>query len=240
MAEPGSKIAESDKRPVVEDLLLKGMPTKRISRYLREMYGLNFSEKTIADFRDNFFRSENGVVNQLIQASRDLVDNDPPATSDRELLSQYFSFKQTHGDLGLIYERVRKLKEFADKMPFDESYDKRISMLLTTAEAIRTRVYKHQYEQMRKGILLNVGKKIVMAAINVFLPYIPSDKRKDAVTKFEAIIKPMLGMSSTPDEPEDIIDIKEEMDIASSEPAPPAPDLGDIDMGMGESDAPAA
>ncbi len=234
MAEAGNKIATSDKRPVIDDMLLKGMPPKRIARYMREMYNEQFTEKTISDYRDNFFRSEKGIVHQLIQASQDLADKEQPATSDREILSQYFSFKQTHGDLAMIYERIRVLQELAVKYPFDDSYDERIVKLLNQAENIRTRVFRHQYENIRRAILLNVGKKIVMAAINVFLPYIQSERRREAVERFEAIVKPLLGLTALPDEPADISALKEEMGQASAEPAPPTmdpddPALGDTD-----------
>jgi hypothetical protein len=231
MAEAGNKIATSDKRPVIDDMLLKGMPPKRIARYMREMYNEQFTEKTISDYRDNFFRSEKGIVHQLIQASQDLADKEQPATSDREILSQYFSFKQTHGDLGMIYERIRVLQELAVKYPFDDSYDERIVKLLNQAENIRTRVFRHQYENIRRSILLKVGKKIVMAAINVFLPYIQAEKRREAVERFEAIVKPLLGLTAVPDEPADISALKEEMNQASSEPAPP---VGPVDLDLGD------
>lgn len=232
MAEPGNKIATSERRALVDDMLLKGMPPKRIARYMREMYNEQFTEKTVQDYRDNFFRGENGVITQLIAAAQNLADNDPPPTSDREILAQYFSFKQTHSDLALIYERIRVLKELAIKYPFDESYDDRIVRLLAQAESTRTRVFRHQYEQMRRAILLNVGKKICMAAVNVFLPYIESGKRKQATERFEAIVRPLLGLTMSKEDPQDIQDIKEEMAAGSAEP--PAPDTGIDDDILGD------
>lgn len=212
MPEPGDKIAQYERRAVVDDLLLKGMPPKRICRYLFEMYSDRFTEKAITDYRANFFRNENGIVNQIIKASQELADHDPPPTSDREVLASYFTFKRTKEDLDLIYERIRALREIATKMPYDDSYDKRIVLLLAQAEAIRNRVFRHQYEQIRKAVVLNIGKKICMAAINVFLAYVPSDKRKEAVERFDALVKPMLGLTAIPDEPDDISEIKSDLE----------------------------
>lgn len=220
MAEPGDKVAQSDKRALIDDLLLKGMPPKRIVLYLRNVHNFNdFTEKAIADYRAVHFRSENGLVAQIIKASQELADREPPATSDRELLAGYFSFKATNDDLKLLYDRIKTVKEFAEKYPFDESYDERLVKLMAQAESIRTRVFRHQYEHIRKAVLLNIGKKICMAAVNVFLAYIPSDRRKEAVQKFEAIVKPMLEMT-TNEAAEAISDVG---DIVEGEARPEAP-----------------
>lgn len=217
MPEPGSKVNESPRRALIDDLLMKGMPPKRIVRYMREMYNEQFTEKAISDYRTNFFRSDNGIVNQIIKASQDLADKEHPPTSDREMLASYFTFKKTRDDLDIIYERIRAVRKLANEMPFDDNYDKRLVLLFSQAESIRNRVFRHQYEQIRKAILLNIGKKICMAAINVFLVYIPTDRRKEAVERFEALVKPMLGLTAIPEEPEDIAVAKE----GAVDPLPP-------------------
>lgn len=210
MPEPGDKVAQHEKRALIDDLLLKGMPPKRIVLYLRNVHNCNdFTEKSIADYRAVHFRSENGLVAQIIKASQELADREPPPSSDRETLAGYFSFKATNDDLKLLYDRIKVVKEYAEKYPFDESYDERLVRLMGQAESIRTRVFRHQYEHIRKAVLLNIGKKIVMAAVNTFVAYIPSDKRREAVTKFEALVKPMLEMSVI-ESPDEVIDLPPE------------------------------
>ena len=224
----GKSVAESAKRPIVDDLLLKGMPPRRIVMYMREMHGEILAEKSVIDYRDNYFRSEHGIVAQIIKASQDLSDTEPPPTSDREMLAGFFTLKKTREDLDLIYDRIRKMKDLAERYPFDDSYDARIVDYLAKAESIRSRVFRHQYEMIRKAVILNIGKKIVTAAINVFLPYITGEKRKESVQRFEDIIKPMLGLAPEKEEPSDIQDIRADTDSSNPEKSDGVPGGSDV------------
>jgi hypothetical protein len=120
------------------------------------------------------------------------------------------------------------MRDLAKKYPFDDTYDKRLIGYLAQAESIRTRVFRYQYEQMRKAVLLNIGKKLCMAAINIFLPYVHSEKRKEAVAKFEDVIKPLLGLTAVNEEPADIREVRDGIDAAKdvppADPAAPTPD----------------
>ena len=81
---------------------------------------------------------------------------------------------------------------------------------LQKAEGIRNRVFKSQYEDLRKSLLLNIGKKIVSAAIGVLMPYIPYNKQSEAKQRFLSAIEPLLSKEANPEEPEEIREIKEE------------------------------
>ena len=190
----GMQIVENKNRALIDDLLIKGMPINRIVRYMAAMYNDLITEKTLRSYRDNYFNSDKGIVAQIIKATHELSDKALPEGSDRELVAGYFSISQTNEDIKSLYDRIKVLRAFADKYPFDESYDKRISEYTALIERVKDRVYKQQYEQIRKAIILNIGKKICLAAINIFLPYIEADKRKDVVTRFENVIKPMLDL----------------------------------------------
>jgi len=210
VTQEGNKIATSDLRPQVDKYLTGGMSPRNISRYLRAEHGKTFHEKTVKDYRDNYFRKEDGPIGAIVKVTENLVENDLPAKSDMEMFSRHFSFKSTNSDLELIYGRIRELKVRASAFPWDDTYDKRIATYLAQAEGIRSRVFRYQYEGIRKSILLNAGKKIVTAAISIFLPYVTPSRRKEAVTRFQSTVAPLLGMVVVPDEPEDIITIREE------------------------------
>lgn len=212
MSELGKKISESKHRPQIDEYLNGGMSPKKVARYMAAEHGETFNEKTIKDYRDNIFRKKDGPIGAIVQVTRNLADNELPATSERELMSRHFSFRSTNADLELIYDRIRTLKISAITFPFDDTYDKRIATYLAQAEGIRTRVFRYQYENIRRAVLLNIGKKIVTAAISVFLPYVVPGKRKEVVGRFQSMVAPLLGLPAVPEEPKDIKDLKESSD----------------------------
>jgi len=214
----GMKVAQSSIRPLIDELLVKGFSAKKIARQLYESnQEETFSEGTIADYRANFFRAGDSPLMQVVKVTQDLGANEPPPSNDHETLAQHFTFKSTKFDLDLLYERIAKLKTLADAHPDDDQYDNRIKSYMDQAEKIRGRVFKHQYEQIRRAIMLTVGKKICMAAVSIFLPYIPAEKRNEAVSRFESMIGPLLDIRKLPDAPG-------EVDIVGDNPAavPPA------------------
>lgn len=214
----GMKISQSPLRPLIDEMLMRGVSVKRIARQLYESGSQEtFSESTISDYRANFFRTGQSTLMQVVKVTQDLGDNELPPANDHETLAQHFTFKSTKFDLDLIYGRVKKLLVLADANPDDDQYDNRIKSLMDHAEKIRARVFKFQYEQMRRAIMLTTGKKICVAAVSTFLPYIPADKRTLAVKQFESMVGPLLDVRKLPDAPG-------EVDIVVDNPAavPPA------------------
>lgn len=224
----GMKIAQSHMRPLIDELLMKGLSAKKIARQLYESgQEETFSENTIADYRANFFRQGDSPLMQVVKVTQDLADNDPPPTTDHETLAAHFTFKSTKEDLDLIYDRIRKLKVLADNNPDDDQYDLRIKGLMDQAEKIRARVFKYQYEQIRRAIMLTIGKKICMAAVSIFLPYIAPNKRDEAVRRFESMIGPLLDVRKLPDDPGQAETVKPSAPPApAAELPPPAPEDG--------------
>lgn len=198
----GNKIAQSPLRPTIDELILKGLSSKKIAHHLFESGASDtFSEKTISDYKANIFRQKDSPLMAVAAVAQNLTDNDPPPGNSGEMLASHFTFNSTKSDLDFIYTRINALKILADANPEDDQYDKRIQDYMNRAEKIRERVFKFQYEQIRRAILVSVGKKICMAAVSIFLPYIPKEKRAEAVERFESAVTPMLGKRDMPAEP---------------------------------------
>jgi hypothetical protein len=204
----GFKISQSELRPQIDELLARGYSPKRIARILVEEGKEAFSENTISEYKRNYFRREDSPLMSVVKVARNLAENELAPTNSREYLAHHFTFKKTKEDLDRIYERIRTLEKLAKEEPDDDSYDKRICHYMDMAEKIRVRVFRHQYEQMRRAVLVTIGKKICMAAVSIFLPYIASEKRDEAVRRFEDMVQPLLGVGAVPEEPEDIEEMR--------------------------------
>jgi hypothetical protein len=213
----GIKISQSPLRPAIDELILRGLSAKKIARHLFETGASDtFSEKTISDYKSNFFRTQDSPLMAVAKVAQDLVNNDPPKNGD--MFASHFTFTSTKADLDMIYERIEALKKLAKENPDDEQYDKRLFAALESAGKIRDRVYKFNYEQIRRSILITVGKKICMAAVSIFLPYIAKDKRAEVLERFESAVTPMLGIRDLPGDPD-----TEEAEIVVSAPAAAKP-----------------
>lgn len=224
----GNKIAQSPLRPTIDELILKGFSSKKIAHHLFESGASDtFSEKTISDYKANIFRQKDSPLMAVAAVVQNLTDNDPPPGNNSEMLASHFTFNSTKADLDFIYSRINTLKILAEANPEDDQYDKRIQDYMNRAEKIRERVFKFQYEQIRRAILVSVGKKICMAAVSIFLPYVNKDKRAEAVERFESAVTPMLGKRDMPSEPfaedAEIVESAPSAAVAVAPTPPPAP-----------------
>ena len=201
------KIAVSDARSLIDKMLLEKRSCSDICREVADKHKLVFHPDDIESYGKEMFLRGNSTIHQVIKVVRDINANELPGNSEFEKLSMNFSFQKTNEDLDMLYDRIRQLKKLADANPEDASYDKRIKDHLAQAEAIRTRVFRHQYEHIRKAVLLSQGKKICLAAISVLMPYIHRDHKDEALKKFQAAIEPLLDAKAIPDRPDDIIDL---------------------------------
>jgi len=201
------KIAVSDARSLIDKMLLEKRSCSDICREVADKHKLVFHPDDIESYGKEMFLRGNSTIHQVIKVVRDINANELPGNSEFEKLSMNFSFQKTNEDLDMLYDRIRQLKKLADANPEDASYDKRIKDHLAQAEAIRTRVFRHQYEHIRKAVLLSQGKKICLAAISVLMPYIPGVHKDEALKKFQSAIEPLLDAKAVPDRPDDIIDL---------------------------------
>ena len=205
----GIRIETSDARPLVDDLMMRGNGDSVIALQVKQKFGLGFSSEAVREYRREHFEAGKSAIHQIIKVTKDIANNDLPPDNDRDVLAVYFSFKKTTEDLDLVYDRIRKLKTHAEAEPEKPSYDKRIKDYLAQAEAIRTRVFRHQYENIRKALLLTIGKKLCLAAVSILMPYINPDKKDEALRRFQSAIEPLLDAKAVPDMPEDILKMHE-------------------------------
>jgi hypothetical protein len=197
-------ILKSEARPLIDQMLLEQAKPALIARAVAEKMGIIFQPDDIARYQSEQFDAGESPLQQIAKVARDIANGEPPPTDEFAKLSLNFSFKKTNEDLELLYDRIRKLRKRADEEPEDPTYDRRIKEYIAQAEAIRTRVYKHQYEQIRHAILLTVGKKLCTAAISILMPYIHKEYRSEAMRRFQSAVEPLLDMRSLPDMPVDV------------------------------------
>ena len=202
------RIASSPARALLEQKLLAGTPLDKIAQEIATETGEAFDVGAIEMYQAKYLAAGKGLCNDVINVSRDLSKFEMPAVSEIDTLSSYFSFKKTNEDLNLIYERIRELNTLAKSNPDNDSFDKRISEYIKRADCIKERIVKSQYEDLRKSLLLNMGKKLVIAAIGVLMPYIAHDRRDEARKRFMSAIEPLINNEMVPPDPSDIIDIR--------------------------------
>lgn len=206
------KVASSKSRALIEELLIARKPAAEIIKTVAEKTGEAFDIDDINEYNREYLMAGKGLVNEVINVTKDMAKHEIPPSNDAEHLSHFFSFKNTTDDLEMIYARVRELREQAKAHPDDDTFDSRVVKYLDQAEKIRARVIKNQFDNLRKTILLTIGKKIVTAAVAVFLPYIPRDHRDEARKKFLAAIEPLINTEIVPPAPADIQEVKRDLD----------------------------
>jgi len=199
------RIAAHEARPLIEALIAERAPSSAISEAVVQKYGILFEPADIEKYRQQSMLEEGSPIRQIVKVTGDLAGSELPPTDELSKLSFNFSFQKTNEDLDLLYDRIRKLKVLADANPDDPTFDRRIAEYISKAEAIRTRVFRNQYEQIRQAILLTIGKKICTAAISILFPYIPKDFRPEAMRRFQASIESLLDAKVIPDAPADAI-----------------------------------
>lgn len=211
------KVAASPARAKIEEKILAGIEPILISQQIAIETNLAVEPEEIIAYKKKYLKEGKGLCHDIMSATRDLAKFELPAATEIDTLSSYFSFQRTNDDLELIYERVRELTELARKNPSDDNYDKRVCDYLKRAESIRERIFKGQFEDLRRSILLNIGKKIVVAAISVLMPYVGYGKRDEAKRLFMDAIEPLLNPNMAPPVPADIEKIVEEANGKSTE-----------------------
>jgi hypothetical protein len=202
------KVASSLARALIEQKILAGTPVDIIAQEVATETGEALDVGAIQAYQKKYLQNGKGLCNDVINTTKDMSKFELPAVSEIDTLSSYFSFKKTNEDLTLIYDRIRDLNTLARQNPDNDSFDKRISEYIKRADCIKERIVKSQYEDLRKSLLLNMGKKLVIAAIGVLMPYIAYDKREEARKRFMSAIEPLINNEIVPPDPEDIIDLK--------------------------------
>lgn len=198
------KIAASTSRPIIDQGLMEGVGYVVISQRVRETGGEIFEPEAIEDYHIHAFKRGDSTVHQIIRMTQNIDSGELPANNSNDKLSTYFSFAKTTEDLDMIYDRIRELRVAARANPEQSSYDRRIKDYLAQAESIRNRVFRHQYENIRRAVLMTVGKKICLAAVSILIPYVNREKKQEALRRFQAAIEPLLDPKIIPSPPSDM------------------------------------
>ena len=205
------RVAASKSRGLIEELLISKHTCDDIIKIVALKTGEAFELEEIKEYQKEYLNKGRGLVSQVFDVARNMAKAELPVVDEVDQLSKHFSFQKINEDLELIYNRIRELKHAADMNLEDDTYDVRIVKYLAQAESIRTRVVKNQFDGLRKSILLTIGKKIVVAAVSVFMPYIPTAKRDEAKRRFLSAIEPLIDAEVLPPKPVDIEEIEEDL-----------------------------
>lgn len=227
-------IERSEIRPFIDERFLAGDNVHKVSMAVHAKYGVCLSSQILKDYRDFCLANGSSPLQQVIKVTENLAKNDMPPQDGRDAIAQHFSFNRDATELDMLYERIRKLMVLADEHPENPTYDRRAKEWMAHTEAIRMRVYKFQYEQVRRAILVTVGKKLVLAAVSILLPYIPVCFREEALKRFQNAIEPLLDARELPDTP---VDISSGVVAVSPVPAPTASAIDADPLAVTESPA---
>lgn len=205
------KVAASQARALIEEMLLARKPIPEIMQAVAAKTGEAFDIDDIKAYREEYTDKGRSLITEVLGISKNMAQHEIPPLTDADQLSQYFSFKNTNDDLEMIYDRIRELREDAKKRPEDDTLDSRVIKYLDQAEKIRQRVIKNQFDDLRKTILLTIGKKIASAAVSVFLPYVTPSRKDEARKKFLSAIEPLIDSEIVPKVPDDIQEVEKDI-----------------------------
>lgn len=210
-------IASSEYRMDIEKrLFFTDTPLHKLAMELSKEFNEVITVEMLYAYKQKYSFKGKSLTETVVKATQDLVKSELPPSTDIDELSIYFSYKRINEDLQIIYDRIEALNRLAIDSPGDDSYDKRIDNYIKRAESIRQGIIKNQFNNLRKAILLNIGKKIAVAAIGIFMPYVSPVNRDEAKRRFMAAIEPLLNMDIIEKEPINITEIREARNGESS------------------------
>jgi hypothetical protein len=183
------KIEKSPKRIEIEKRIIELMHQKNpieISTILTQEFGEVFEPFDVEYYIKKYISSGNSIVKKVADAA-DVSFNLGIDNSILEV-SRRFSISEINKEFEIIYDRVKKLYELAKIYPDDPSYDRRIVAYLERASILRSVIMKDYMTEIKKNIMLDIGKRIILGAISIFIPYIPDSKKIEAKNKFMSFI----------------------------------------------------
>lgn len=202
-----SKIASSKNRLDIESKIIAGVSAEEICMYALREHNEVLTVPDIEEYKAKYILPCKGLIHKIAESAKDLSKREIPPVSEVDRLSGFFSFQKANEDLDMIYSRIKELKALAVSDPSEDSYDKRIAEYLKRVDAIKASLLKNQFEDLRRSVLMNIGKKIAIAAINTLLPFIKFEDRDVARQKFMRAIEPLVN-PEVPQEPEEIQEIR--------------------------------
>jgi hypothetical protein len=184
-------IQESECRHEVDSMLIRDMPLREIIESINEKFKTGYTIRDIEEYRRKHYWVGKDTATRLVDVAKN-INGAMGVQVALDRLEHHLSFKKTCDELDALDNRIAQLRELAALHPDDPSYDKRIKDYMSQAESTKSRVFRHQYDNVRKAILLTLGKKLCLTAVSIMVPFIPRDKRDEAIRRFQAAIEPLL------------------------------------------------
>jgi len=188
------KIEKSPKRIEIEKRIIELMPQKNpieISTILTQEFGEVFEPFDVEYYIKKYISNGRAIIQKVVDAANESLN----LNIDNSVLevSRKFSISEINREFEIIYDRIKKLYELAKIYPDEPSYDRRIVAYLERASILRSVVMKDYMTEIKKNIMLDIGKRIILGAISIFIPYIPDSKKIEAKDKFMAFISNLLS-----------------------------------------------
>jgi hypothetical protein len=188
------KIEKSPKRIEIEKRIIELMPQKNpieISTILTQEFGEVFEPFDVEYYIKKYISNGKAIIQKVVDAANESLN----LNIDNSVLevSRKFSISEINREFEIIYDRIKKLYELAKIYPDEPSYDRRIVAYLERASILRSVVMKDYMTEIKKNIMLDIGKRIILGAISIFIPYIPDSKKIEAKDKFMAFISNLLS-----------------------------------------------
>jgi hypothetical protein len=188
------KIEKSPKRIEIEKRIIELMPQKNpieISTILTQEFGEVFEPFDVDYYIKKYISNGKAIIQKVVDAANESLS----LNIDNSVLevSRKFSISEINKEFEIIYDRIKKLYELAKIYPDEPSYDRRIVAYLERASILRSVVMKDYMTEIKKNIMLDIGKRIILGAISIFIPYIPDSKKIEAKDKFMAFISNLLS-----------------------------------------------
>jgi len=188
------KIEKSPKRIEIEKRIIELMPKKspvEISIIITQEFGEVFEPLDVEYYINKYISNGNAIIQKVVDAAEESLN----LGIDNSVLevSRKFSISEINKEFEIIYDRIKKLYELARMYPDEPSYDRRIVAYLERASILRSVVMKDYISEIKKNIMMDLGKRIILGAISTFIPYIPDTKKIEAKDKFMAFISNLLS-----------------------------------------------
>ncbi|MEM5778695.1 MAG: hypothetical protein QXK49_03650 [Candidatus Aenigmatarchaeota archaeon] len=206
-----NKIFNSKYRIEIEKYIFENIADKsfeEISVELSNKYDLIITPEDVEDYYRKVIVQGKALITQVANASKDVTELDFNLDKDLSNVVARFSYDVLSKEFNLIYDRIEELYKYAKNDPQNSSYDKRIIAYLERANQLRNFILKDAFEDLKRSVIADVGKRIIISAFSTFLHYIPDEYKNEAKDKFMNAIKKIIQNNLK--EPEEIKKIREE------------------------------
>ncbi len=206
-----NKIYKAKNRLELEKYIIENIKDKSfeiLSLEMTKKFNEIFSPEEIEEYYDEIIAQGKAIVGQIADAAKDVATVDFDFDADLTNVIARFSYDVISKEFEIIYDRIKTLYNLSKQDPDNPSYDKRIVSYLERANQLRSFVLKDAFNELKRTLILDIGKRIIISAISTFIPYIPEDKKDEAKNKFMKSIENLINQQFQ--EPDEIKNIREQ------------------------------